>query len=182
MPVKYRKFFWPTVVLIAVTASALVFVSARTRKVTPPVREQSLSAARRTDKPPLTLATLKGPQPRTSEQPSAATAQSDAVARPDSQSREEQVEVEVITVRANGFEPHEITRRHGPFMLAISNHSGTTELALRLDRVQGTRVHEVPLPKGRVRWNRVFDLPPGDYVLSEQNHPDWVCRIRLTAR
>ena len=94
----------------------------------------------------------------------------------------EPVEVEVLTVRPSGFEPREISRRHGAFMLAISNHTGATDLALDLDRVQGNRVQEVHLPKGRIRWNKVFDLPPGDYVLSEQNHPDWICHITLTAR
>jgi hypothetical protein len=149
MPVKYRKLFWPTVVLIAVTSSALAFVSARTWRVGARVKEQSLIA--------------------------------EAAARPEGQASEEQVEVEVITVRANGFEPGEITRRSGVFMLAISNHSGETELNLHLDRVQGNRIHEERLPRGRVRWSKSFDLPSGDYVLSEQSHPDWICRIKLTA-
>src|SRR5947209_17514762 len=60
----------------------------------------------------------------------------------------EPVEVEVITVRPNGFSPREITHRHGAFMLAISNHTGAADLALDLDRVQGNRVHEVHLPQG----------------------------------
>ena len=98
------------------------------------------------------------------------------------QSDAEKVEVEVITVRPSGFEPREITRRAGVFMLAITNQTGATELALHLDPVQGNRVQEVRLPKGKVRWNKIFDLPPGDYVLSEQNHPDWICHIKLTAR
>ncbi|SRR6266446_4230922 len=143
---KYRKLFWPTVVLIAVSASALAFVSARTGKVTRRVEEQSLLAAGPADKPLLSLATLKRPERQTSAQPAeryrAATGQSDDVARPEGQASEEQVEVEAITVRAKGFEPREISRRHGAFMLAISNHTGATELAFDLDRVQGNRVQE----------------------------------------
>lgn len=95
---------------------------------------------------------------------------------------QEEIEVEVVTVRESGFEPREITRPQGPFMLAIINKSGAAELALRLDTVQRNRVHEVRLPKGRIRWHQRLDLPTGDYVLSEQNHPDWICRLRLTAR
>lgn len=95
---------------------------------------------------------------------------------------QEEIEVEVVTVRESGFEPREITRPQGPFMLAIINKSGAAELALRLDTVQRNRVHEVRLPKGRIRWHQRLDLPPGDYVLTEQNHSDWICRLKLTAR
>ena len=112
---------------------------------------------------------MSGNSAQPAEQYWAATGQNEAVAVPEGQASEEQIEVEVITVRASGFEPREITRRHGAFMLAISNHTGATELAFDLDRVQGNRVQEVRLPRGRIRWNKVFDLPPGDYVLSEQN-------------
>jgi len=182
MPVKYRKLFWPTVVLVVVTSSALAFVPARMRKVTPRVEEQSLLAARGTDNPLFTLATLRGSERQTSEQLITATTKSGVVVQPEAQSSEEQVEVEVITVRASGFEPREITRPQGAFRLAITNHSGATELVLHLDRVQGNRLHEVRLPQGRITWTQVLNLPPGDYALSEQNHPDWICLIQLTAR
>lgn len=182
MRVRYSRLFWPTVVLIAVIFSALAFVLARTQEVVPRVNEQSLLVASRTERPPHSLVTPKTPERQTSEQLTAAPARSDSAVRAASQSSGEQVEVEVITVRANGFEPLELTRPQGAFMLAITNHSGDTELDLKLDRVNGNRVHEVRLAKGRVRWNKVFDLPPGDYVLSEQNHPDWICRIKLTSR
>ena len=62
MPVKYRKLFWLTVVLIAVSASTLAFVSARTGKVTPRVEEQSLLAAGPADKLPPSLGILKSPE------------------------------------------------------------------------------------------------------------------------
>lgn len=180
MSVRYRKLFGPTVVLIAVIFSALAFVLARTRD--PRVKEQSLLAASRTERPPYSLVTPKTPERQTSDRLTSAPARSDSAFRAAGQSSAEQVEVEVITVRANGFEPLELTRPQGAFMLAIINHSGETELALKLDGVHGNRVHEVRLPTGRIRWNKRFDLPPGDYVLSEQNHPDWICRIKLTSR
>jgi hypothetical protein len=34
--------------------------------------------------------------------------------------------------------------------------------------------------KGQVKWIEQFNLPPGDYVLTEANHPDWKCSITLT--
>jgi hypothetical protein len=98
------------------------------------------------------------------------------------QPEDQPAEVESILLQGNGFEPNEITRRHGRFMLAISNRSGSNELSLRLDRLNGNRLHEARMAKGRIRWNQAFNLPPGDYVLSEQNHPEWVCRITLTSQ
>jgi len=91
-------------------------------------------------------------------------------------------EVEVVTLRAGGFEPDEIVRPAGRFILAVSNHSGTTGFVLHLDRVNGNRLQEVNMPKGRVRWNPLVDLPPGEYQLTEQSNPAWVCRIKLTPR
>ena|ERR1051325_2370053 len=176
MPVKYRKLFWVAVVLIAATYSISAFLPIRNR-----VKERSVVPAMvRNDKPPA-LTTSEDLNRKNSERFKVAGIPGDAIGPAESQAPNQQVEVEVITVRANGFDPREITRRQGAFMLAISNHTGATDLELHLDRVQGNRIHEVHLPKGRIRWNKVFDLPPGDYVLSEQNHPDWICRIKLTA-
>ena len=58
MPVKYRKLFWPTVVLIAVSASALA-LSQHERGKFPRVEEQSLLAAGPADKLPPSLGILK---------------------------------------------------------------------------------------------------------------------------
>ena len=110
MPVRYRKLFWPAVVLIAVIFSALAFVLARTGDSR--VNEQSLLAASRTERPPYSLVTPKTPERQTSEQLTAAPARSDAAA--EGQASAEQVEVEVITVRAGGFEPLELTRPQVP--------------------------------------------------------------------
>jgi len=176
-----KKMFWLVSFGVIVFAT-VALVSAGTRKVAPRVEEQSLIAAHRTEKPLLTLGTLKSPERQTSEELRALTVGSEAIAPAETQSNDEQVEVEVSTVRANGFEPRAITRPEGRFILALTNHTEVAELALRLDRVSGNRVHEVRMRRGRIRWNQVFNLPSGDYLLSEQNHPDWTCRITLTAR
>ncbi len=154
--------------------ASLTLVSASTGKVVSTVADQSSITFRSKDQVSRAVASLEDVTPPPGKQTEAANAQQ--------QSNDNQIEVEVITVRPSGFEPREITRRAGVFILAITNQTGATELALHLDRVQGNRVQEVRLPKGKVRWNKIFDLPSGDYVLSEQNHPDWICRIKLTAR
>lgn len=92
----------------------------------------------------------------------------------------QRAEVEVLTVRPHGFEPKEITRPRGPFLLAIANRGEFKDMDLRLDRVTGGRLHQVRMPKGDVNSNEVIDLPPGQYLLTEADHPEWSCRITIT--
>jgi hypothetical protein len=100
---------------------------------------------------------------------------------------QEKVEVELITVRRFGFEPAEITRPAGEFILHIDDRSQQQQdLALALSRTQAERPREklkdVDLKRGQVNWLDRFNLPPGDYLLTEANHPEWQCRITLTPR
>jgi hypothetical protein len=37
----------------------------------------------------------------------------------------------------------------------------------------------VQMQKGRVDWVKAFDLPAGEYVLSEASHPNWKCTITV---
>jgi hypothetical protein len=92
------------------------------------------------------------------------------------------IETELVTIRRHGFEPQEITRPADPFVLAVENRSGLEEVALRLDRADGNRLKEVNVPRKKLNWRDAFDLPPGRYVLTEANHPDWVCNITITAK
>ena len=94
----------------------------------------------------------------------------------------ERIESELITIKPSGFDPLEIRRPVGRFYLRINNRSEINDLELRLDREQGPRVQDVRLPRGRLAWNKILELPPGKYVLSEVNHPEWVCTITITAR
>src|SRR5688572_29623754 len=52
------------------------------------------------------------------------------------------VETELITLRPNGFEPAEVTRPAGEFILMVENRSGRPT-DLRFSRVTGERLHEV---------------------------------------
>jgi hypothetical protein len=92
---------------------------------------------------------------------------------------DERIEVEVITVTPQGFEPAEVTRPHEPFVLAVHNNSGTPTLSLGLDRVGGQRIHEIRLRLGEHRSHQRLNLPPGEYMLSETDHPGWRCLIRI---
>ena len=93
------------------------------------------------------------------------------------------LEAERLTLKPSGFEPGEITRPAGRFLLAVNDRSGQEGIAFVLSRQNGERVHEVRMrDTGRKHeWRRVVNLPPGSYLLSEANHPEWVCRITITA-
>jgi len=95
-----------------------------------------------------------------------------------------QVESELITLRPFGFEPDEINRPAGEVVFVINNRSHLQDVSLTLSRVQGNipigKVKDVVLKKGQVNWLDRFNLPPGDYVLTEASHPEWKCAITLT--
>ena len=113
---------------------------------------------------------------------SIATVSSPALSAVQNSSADKRVETEVITIRPTGFEPAQISRPQGRFLLAINNRSGLQEITLNLDREAGNRLPKKQKPKGKSRWSEVMDLPPGRYILAESNHPKWVCKITITAR
>lgn len=86
-----------------------------------------------------------------------------------------------VTLRRTGFSPTQIVRPKGPFVLIIENRSGLNQAALRIDRVGKEHVNAASLPRKRALWSSVLDLEPGQYALTEANHPDWVCSFTITA-
>lgn len=92
------------------------------------------------------------------------------------------VEVLPVYLRRPGFAPREITRPAGDYFLAVNNFSGVPDIVLRLDREQGDRLHEVKVTRDRPSWRQNIRLTPGVYLLTEADHPNWVCRITVTPR
>jgi hypothetical protein len=92
------------------------------------------------------------------------------------------IEAEIATILPTGFEPAAITRPQGEFLLVINNRSGLEEITWRLDLEIGGKLREVKVGDGKLRSGNFEDLPPGRYVLSEANHPEWICRITITSR
>jgi len=56
------------------------------------------------------------------------------------QQTSQRIEAELITLTPDGFEPAEIKRSQGRFLLALDNRSGVREITLRLDREAGNRL------------------------------------------
>jgi hypothetical protein len=78
-------------------------------------------------------------------------------------------EVELITLRPAGFEPAEISRAKGPFVLFVDDRSGKEQTSLELKRMNGERLRAISLQRKKSEWNDVVDLPPGTYVLQDGN-------------
>ena len=92
------------------------------------------------------------------------------------------VEAELVTITERGFEPAKIRRPPGIFQLVVDNRSVLPEVALRLDRESGGRLHEVRVPREQLDWEQMLTLTPGSYALTEASHPQWVCHIVITAQ
>lgn len=104
------------------------------------------------------------------------------VASSQSQPSSTQLEVELVTVTPTGFEPGEITRPPGRFLLAVDNQSGLNELDLYLERETEGRLNVALDRRGKLKWREILDLPPGRYILRAGNDESWRCNITLTRR
>ena len=88
-------------------------------------------------------------------------------------------EVELVTLRAAGFEPSEIVRAKGAFVLFVDDRSGKENSSLVLQRVNGERVRSANLQRKKSEWNDVVDLAPGNYVFQDADNPELRCQITI---
>ena len=101
------------------------------------------------------------------------------VARFRGDSTSQPAEVELITLRPAGFEPSEITRSKGPFVLFVDDRSGKDNSSLELKRMNGQQVRAVSLNRRKSEWNDVVDLSPGTYVLQDASNSEFRCQITI---
>ena len=88
-------------------------------------------------------------------------------------------EIELVTLRPEGFEPLQITRPKGAFVLLVDDRSGRVGSSLSLQRVKGERLRDLSTNRKKSEWYDLIDLPPGDYVLSDTENPGRRCQITL---
>jgi hypothetical protein len=153
MSKKQKKVSMAIVVIVALALGAFALVYGRTIS-----RIRTTAATKSSSTTSLSTSTLQG------------------------DSQQNRIEAELITVRPTGFEPKEITRPEGQFLLAIDNRSGLQEIEFRLDRAGGGSESHVRVPRNKIDWRGLIDLRPGVYLLREANHPDWICRITIEAK
>jgi hypothetical protein len=88
-------------------------------------------------------------------------------------------EVELINVTPRGFEPRQLTRPVGRFLLGVNNRAGLSEMFLQLVDGSAQTVANQHTIKEKA-YRQAMTLPPGHYVLKEAKHPDWQCQITIT--
>jgi len=86
-----------------------------------------------------------------------------------------------VTIRPTGFDPTELTLPQGRFVLTVDNRSGLRELTFRINSESGARLQEVTMPREKLNWRGIIN-PAGSYVITETAHPDWQCRVTITAQ
>jgi hypothetical protein len=91
----------------------------------------------------------------------------------------EPTEIELITLRPAGFEPAEITRPKGPFVLFIDDRSGRENSSLALHRSNGGQLRAIGLQRKKTEWSDVVDLTPGTYILQDANNSELQCQITI---
>jgi hypothetical protein len=87
--------------------------------------------------------------------------------------KDQKLEIEAVTITPDGFEPQQIERPAGPFILSVTNQSGADELNVRIETDQHERFREKSLPLLTRYWRERINPPPGKYVITEENHPEW---------
>jgi hypothetical protein len=168
---KQKRIFWP-LLLAMITVVAFVLVSLRARVAISAVDRTGPIESKRTN--PVSRITTGADAPHLPGEIKATTEQP--------QSKDDPIEVEVLTLRPGGFDPPEMKRPKGRFFLAITNRTQTPDLSLDLSRVSGNKLHEVRMARGRIRSLSDLDLNPGQYVLTEATHSKWKCRIEITSK
>jgi hypothetical protein len=89
------------------------------------------------------------------------------------------LEAEILVLRPDGFQPREIRRPPGRFLLALQNQSKAEELSLTLTPEGGNPLRQVRFENKQSKLREVLELTPGRYVLTEANHPEWTCSIEI---
>jgi len=86
----------------------------------------------------------------------------------------------VITLSPNGFEPRTFTHSVGPFALIFLDRTRLDGISLSFEGDSRTLLRRSIVEKRKPERIDTYDLPPGHYVLREENHPEWLCEITIT--
>jgi hypothetical protein len=97
-----------------------------------------------------------------------------------SPAQSDEIVVERVTFFPYGFEPEEITRPAGTFLLAVDNRAGTEDFSFQLVSGLNQLVHTATIRRGYATTSKLLTLAPGTYVLREPNYPKWTCTITIT--
>ena len=91
--------------------------------------------------------------------------------------KDQKLEIEAVTITPEGFEPQQLERTAGPFILSVTNQSGVDDLNVRIETEQHGRFSEKTLPLITPYWRERINPPPGQYIITEETHPEWTLKL-----
>jgi len=91
--------------------------------------------------------------------------------------KDQKLEIEAVTITPEGFDPQQLERTAGPFILSVTNQSGVDDLNVRIETEQHSRFSEKTLPLITPYWRERINPPPGHYIITEVNHPEWTLKL-----
>ncbi len=99
---------------------------------------------------------------------------------PQPHAQKQRVEAEFIHIDSGGFHPRSITRTPRIFFLIVRNYNDIRNLTISLNQQGGGNVRHIPMQDHGGDWSEALSLPPGTYVLTEDNHPAWRCTVTIS--
>lgn len=85
----------------------------------------------------------------------------------------------LLKVTKQGFEPAAINVPPGQYSLIVHNSSELRSLELGIDRVGGPRLESARTSLEELKWTTRVELSPGEYRVTEANHPNWESRVTV---
>lgn len=158
---RYTRFFLLLILLITIASIVLTYASSRMINNSPTISQKGSNGAMQ-------------PNQRQSIIKSAFVEKTE-------QQASQKVKVISLRLTRQGFEPAEVTSPAGAYFLTIQNSTELNVVELKLSREAGPRLRTARISKENLRWRDRVELTPGRYMLTESNHPNWVCQIRIIA-
>src|ERR1700750_637125 len=91
--------------------------------------------------------------------------------------KDQKLEIEAVTITPEGFDPQQLERTAGPFILSVTNQSGVDALNVRIETEQHERFREKSLPLVTPYWRERIAPPRGKDIIPEENHPEWTLTL-----
>lgn len=84
-----------------------------------------------------------------------------------------------INLTRFGFEPSEITIPEGGYFISVRNLTQRTDVSFILENNSRVKLLEEAYRNGARGWDKVLNLPPGDYLLREGTNQNWRLNIKV---
>lgn len=85
----------------------------------------------------------------------------------------------VVYATTYGFEPNEAVVKQGDLVISLRNRSGLRSSRYQLRNRQGEAIGQTLVPGQNNNLKVRNTLPPGEYVIGENSHPEWTFKLTV---